>query len=133
MIRHQSKPADDMALVRYQASMEAFLYSLAGLAITGLAFVAYNHPRAYAKAFPYLLGLTVTVMAVLAAYDVGLTTALETLTHFIASERMEAATAWIRAKAVPPVWLAVVGSSISVFLIGLNFLDGIKDSDRNDK
>jgi zinc transporter ZupT len=62
------------------------------MAISGISFLAYKHPKGYNKLFPFLLGASVIVMAVMYSWDAAIHVTTLKLIALMTPEKAKEAT-----------------------------------------
>jgi hypothetical protein len=86
--------------------------SIALMAISGISFLAYKHPKGYNKLYPFILGFLFATLAVMLSWDFAIQTATVKLTPFISPDKVD--------QAIKSSYsLLIASGSLSAFCTGL--------------
>jgi hypothetical protein len=102
--------------------MAALITGLVLAALSGLTFLAYRHPRAFAPVGRLLTWVSVAIYMCLSMWDTGVTWAAIELRIYIDPSKMEAAQAAVEGLKVPALWLNVAFFGFLGYLVVLDLL-----------
>lgn len=95
------------------------------VAITGLTWVAYNHPKGYSKIFLAITSLTFVTFAGFAIWNIALLVAGRQLSPMINHDKSAAANKAIEAISIPNGWLVFFTVAFLIYLMFLLYLHEI--------
>lgn len=106
--------------------------SIALMAISGLTFLAYKHPKGYNKLFPFILGLVFVVMTAVYSWDGAVHATTLKLTNYLKPDKSEEAIKSIKDLLLSSGSFSLFSTGFMLYMSFLLFLPNIIEH-RDDK
>jgi F0F1-type ATP synthase assembly protein I len=99
--------------------------SITLMAVSGISFLAYKHPKGYSKLYPFLAALNMTIISVILAWDFASEIATAKLTPFLKPDKIDEATKLSKTFLIAPGYSSLFYSGLMMYLTFLLFLPEI--------
>ena len=98
------------------AGLRSFIVGLLLAGVSAISFVAFKHPRGYAKLFPYMLLGATALFAGVTIWHIAIESMWTSLGGFLASEFQQQASSAKDALSPPYVWAFITYIGVVAFL-----------------